>query len=65
MSVLELLPSLKILSRSEKLQIMQFLVQELIDEEDNVLQAGKTYNVWSPLNSHKAAEQLATLLEES
>jgi hypothetical protein len=41
---------------------MQFLVQELTDEEDNVLQAGKTYSVWSPLNSHKAAEQLATLL---
>jgi hypothetical protein len=65
MSVLELLPNLKILSRNEKLQVMQFLVQELTDEEDSVLQAGKTYPVWSPLNSHKAAEQLATLLEEA
>jgi hypothetical protein len=65
MSVVELLPNLKTLSRSEKLQIMQFLVQELTEEEDKVLEAGKTYNVWSPFNSHKAAAQLATLLEEA
>jgi hypothetical protein len=33
--------------------------------EAKVLQAGKTYNIWSPLNSHKAAEQLATLIDHA
>ncbi len=65
MSVPELLPALKTLSRAEKLRGMQFLVQELAREEDvSPLQAGTTYHVWSPLNSHKAAQTLATLLED-
>lgn len=65
MSVTELLPALKTLSRAEKLKVMQFLVQELATEEEvSPLQAGVTYQVWSPLNSHKAAQALATLLED-
>jgi hypothetical protein len=56
MSVAELLPALKTLSRDEKLRVMQFLVQELtIEEEADLIQDGATYHVWSPLNSHKAA----------
>ena len=31
----------------------------------SLLQAGKTYQVVTPLNSHKAAQTLATLLEET
>ena len=65
MSVPELLPTLKTLSRAEKLKVMQFLVQELtVEEEVSLLQPGMTYHVWSPLNSHKAAQTLATLLTE-
>jgi hypothetical protein len=66
MSIAKLLPTLKELSRAEKLEIMQFLVQELATEEAelSLLQSGKTYSLWSPLNSHKAAQQLATLLTE-
>jgi hypothetical protein len=65
MSVTELYPALKTLSRAEKLKVMQFLVQELtIEEEAGLIQDGATYHVWSPLNSHKAAQALATLLED-
>ncbi len=65
MSVNELLPALQTLSRAEKLRVMQFLVQELAKEEEvSLLQSGATYHVWSPLNSHKAAQTLATLLED-
>jgi hypothetical protein len=32
-------------------------------EEKPSLQPGATYSVWSPLNSHAAAHQLAQLLE--
>jgi len=43
----------------------QFLVQELAAEgEALLLQPGATYSVWSPYNSHDAAEKLAALLEE-
>ena len=64
MTVTELLPTLKNLSRADKLRIMQFLVIELAKEEDALLQPGATYTVWSPYNSHEAAHKLAELLEE-
>jgi hypothetical protein len=65
MSITELLPALKTLSRAEKLRVMQFLVQELaMEEEASLLQTGATYHIWSPLNSHKAAQTLATMLED-
>lgn len=65
MSIADLLPTLQKLSRAEKLKVMQFLVQEMAKEEEILsLQPGETYYVWSPYNSHKAAQKLATLLEE-
>ncbi|OUL32255.1 hypothetical protein [Nostoc sp. 106C] len=64
MSIAELFPTLRNLSRAEKLQVMQFLVQELADEEALSLQPGATYQVWSPFNSHDAALKLGALLEE-
>lgn len=65
MSVTELLPTLQKLSRAEKLRVMQFLISELAKEEnEETLEHGATYRVWSPLNSHEAAHKLAQLLEE-
>ena len=65
MSVAELFPSLRNLSRAEKLRVIEFLVQELASEEEALLlQPGATYHVWSPYNSHDAAQKLAVLLEE-
>jgi len=65
MSVAELFPTLRNLSRAEKLRVMQFLVQELASEEEALLlQPGATYHVWSPYNSHNAVQKLAALLEE-
>ena len=65
MSYSELLPTLQTLSRADKLKVMQFLVQELAAEEEALsLQPGATYSVWSPYNSHDAAQKLAALLEE-
>lgn len=65
MSMTELLPTLKKLSRGDKLQVMQFLISELAKEEnETTLEQGATYRVWSPFNSHEAAHKLAQLLEE-
>lgn len=65
MSVAELLSTLQTLSRADKLKVMQFLVQEMAAEEEALLlQPGATYAVWSPYNSHDAAQKLAALLAE-
>ncbi|CAD5965933.1 hypothetical protein PCC9214_03493 [Planktothrix tepida] len=64
MNVTDLFPALRNLPRIDKLKVMQFLVLELAKEENLSLEQGATYEIWSPLNSHEAAHQLAQLLEE-
>ncbi len=61
MAVKDLIPTLQELSRSQKWEVMQFLMQALATEEMPFKQ-GATYEVWSPLDAHGAAQQLATLL---
>jgi hypothetical protein len=63
MATAELLPMLKSLSRADKLKIMQFLIAELAQEEEPTLQAGATYSLLSPIDSHEAAHKLSQLLE--
>ncbi len=63
MTISDLFPALKGLSRVDKLRVMQFLVVELAREEEPALQQGAIYSVWSPLNSHGAAHKLAQMLE--
>jgi hypothetical protein len=63
MTAAELFPTLKRLPRADKLKVMQFLIAELAKDEEPTLQPGATYSLWSPLNSHEAAHQLAQLLE--
>ncbi|HAJ62391.1 MAG TPA: hypothetical protein DCP31_26690 [Cyanobacteria bacterium UBA8543] len=63
MTVAELFPTLRNLTRADKLKVMQFLIAELAQEEEPTLQPEATYLLWSPLNSHEAAHKLAQLLE--
>ncbi len=63
MTIAELFPTLRSLPRADKLKVMQFLIAELTKEEEPSLQPGATYLLWSPLNSHEAAQQLAQLLD--
>lgn len=58
MTTADLFPTLRELTRAEKLKVMQFLITELAKEEEPTLQAGATYFLWSPLNSHEAADKL-------
>ncbi|MFB2919022.1 MULTISPECIES: hypothetical protein [Aerosakkonema] len=63
MSNPELLAQLRQLSRSEKLQIIQFLTAELAKEEGIVL-GNEAAEIWSAVHtSNGAAEQLMQLLE--
>lgn len=64
MPTVELFPILKGLPRAEKLRVMQFLIAELAKEEEpTFLQAGATYSLWSPFNSHEAAHKLSQLFQ--
>jgi hypothetical protein len=65
MTVTELFPALRNLPRADKLKVMQFLVTELAQEDEPSIQAGATYEIWSPFDSHEAASQLAKLLDRS
>ena len=61
MSLVEILPDIQALPRADKLRLIQFLAQALVEAEDPpVLVAGKEYPVWSPYDAFAAA---GTLLE--
>ena len=64
MTVTEILPTLKALNHKEKIRAIQFLANEVAKEEEVFFEEGKSYQVWSPFESYKAAEQLMNLLEE-
>lgn len=59
----ELLSTLRILNRAEKLHVLQVLVSDLVQEEAHLLRPGMTYPVWSPYDAHQAADALLKLLK--
>ena len=60
MTLNELLPTLHVLSRADKLQVIQLLAAD-VAREDGIArgETDKTYPVWSP---HQAFDGAATLL---
>jgi hypothetical protein len=64
-SVEELVATVRSLPRGDKLRLVHVLIDDLArPEESNLLEAGKDYPVWTPLNAEAAAAVLARLLEE-
>ena len=61
----ELLHSLRALSRGEKLHVLQVLVSELAQEEAHLLRPEGNYPIWSPYDAHEAAGTLLTMLNAS
>jgi hypothetical protein len=65
MSIAELLPVLQILSRSEKFQIAQILLDDLAkDELESSFKEGQVYPIYTPEFAPGAAAKLAELLKE-
>ena len=65
MSLPEVLPAVKNLSRVEKLRLIELVASDLAcAEEVSGLQAGQTYEVWSPHDAYQAAEVLRDMLEK-
>jgi hypothetical protein len=60
MSLIEVLPDVRSLSRSDKIQLIQILSQDLGREVSGRIESGRSYPVWSPNLAFDAA---ATMLE--
>ena len=65
MEMKQILPELRKLKRGEKLFVMQFLVSELAQEENELIQPGMAYPIWSPYNAYDAADKMLKALNES
>jgi len=64
-SLTEVLPVVRMLSRVEKFRLIQVLAEELAAvEEVPHLRAGQTYPVCSPDHAYQAAEVLMQVLEK-
>lgn len=64
MSLAELLPAARKLSRTEKLRLIQVLAADLAETDDLLQLAPEAaYPVWSPVQAHEAAVALLEVLE--
>ena len=63
MSFAELLPIVQALPQPEKLQLIEILQDEVL-EDISPLEHYKTYWIWTPLNSYGAAETLMNAMQE-
>ena len=65
MSIAEIIPALRALSRSEKFHLAHLLLEDLAQEEQpTVFKDGQIYPIYTPEYAPGAAAQLAQLLEE-
>jgi len=65
MSVNEVIPVLRTLSRADKFHVAQLLLEELAREEQTVeFKEGHVYPIWTPEFAPNAASQLSQVLHE-
>jgi hypothetical protein len=65
MSIAEIIPAIRALSRSEKFQLAQVLLEDLAREELPIMfKDGQVYPIYTPEYAPEAAAQLAQLLKE-
>jgi hypothetical protein len=60
----DLMPTLRALSRADKMRVIQYLLIDLArDEGIPLLEAGAAYPIWSPFDAHDAGASLLKMLE--
>ena len=64
MSLVEMLSEVQALSRTDKLRLMQYLAHDLEQDPTDLIEAGKSYPIWSPYDAHAAAAVLLEALSE-
>ncbi len=60
----EILPEVRSLSRIEKIQLVQVLVQDLERDESGLIEPGRSYPIWSPDSAFNAAEVMLQALAD-
>ena len=64
LALVEVLPEVQSLSRLDKIRLIQFLARELEQDDDGLIEPGRSYPVWSPDRAYTAAAALLQALEE-
>ena len=64
MSLVEVLPEVQALSRLDKIRLIQFLARELERDDGGLIEASRSYPVWSPDRAFTAATALLHALED-
>ncbi len=64
MSLTEVLPDVRTLSRLDKIRLIQLLAQELERDEGALIEPGRSYPVWSPDRAFTAAAALLQALDD-
>jgi hypothetical protein len=64
MSLTEILPEIQALSRLDRIRLIQILAQALEREESELIEAGRSYPVWSPDQAFTAADALLRALAD-
>jgi hypothetical protein len=64
MSLVEVLPEARSLSRLDKIRLIQALAQDLERDDGGMIESGRSYPVWSPDRAFTAAAALLQALEE-
>jgi len=65
MTLSEILPTIRLLLRGEKLRLIQLLAADVADDDGIALDvAGKTIPVWSPHDSFDGAATLLRVLDD-
>jgi hypothetical protein len=64
MTLPDVLPELQQLSRIDKIRVIQFLASELEKDASELIEAGKSYPVWSPDRAFPAAAALLQALQD-
>jgi hypothetical protein len=64
MPLAEVLPDVQLLSRIDKIRLIQLLARELEQDESALIDPGHSYPVWSPDRAFTAAAALLQALED-
>ena len=64
MSITEMLPEVRSLSRGDKLKLIQLLAQELERDEADIIEPNRDYPIWSPDSAFAAGATMLEVLAE-
>jgi hypothetical protein len=63
MTLSDVLPDIRLLPRVEKIRLIQWLAKELERDESDLIEAGRSYPVWSPESAFSAAASALEALQ--